>query len=124
MKADNFMVDSEWWTLEDVYNRLPNFDSGEFISDMSPDVKERVEKCHAYLADRIAKKNVTLYGVNTGFGSLANTRIPDDKLSELQYKILISHACGVGEEVPFEIVRLIILLKMVIYYKLKNIQKI
>ena len=46
MKADNFMVDSEWWTLEDVYDRLPNFDSGEFISDMSPQVMERVEKCH------------------------------------------------------------------------------
>ena len=81
MKADNFMVDSKWWTLEDVYDRLPNFDSGEFISDMSPDVKERVEKCHAYLADRIATKNVPLYGVNTGFGSLANTRIPDDNAS-------------------------------------------
>ncbi|MDG2362704.1 MAG: aromatic amino acid lyase, partial [Flavobacteriales bacterium] len=94
MKADNFMVDSEWWTLEDVYDRLPNSDSGEFISDMSPDVRERVEKCHAYLADKILKKNVAVYGVNTGFGSLANTRIPKDKLSELQYKILISHACG------------------------------
>ena len=111
MKADNFMVDSEWWSLEDVYDRLPNSDSGEFISDMSPDVRERVEKCHAYLAGKILKKNVTVYGVNTGFGSLANTRIPKDKLSELQYKILISHACGVGEDVPDFIVRMMLLLK-------------
>jgi len=111
MKADNFMIDSEWWTLEDVFDRLPNFDSGEFISDMSPEVKARVKKCHAYLANRIATKGDTLYGVNTGFGSLANTRIPDDKLSELQNKLLVSHACGVGEDVPDYIVRLMLLLK-------------
>jgi len=111
MKADNFMIDSEWWTLEDVFDRLPNFDSGEFISDMSPEVKARVKKCHEYLANRIATKGDTLYGVNTGFGSLANTRIPDDKLSELQNKLLVSHACGVGEDVPDYIVRLMLLLK-------------
>jgi histidine ammonia-lyase len=111
MKADNFMVDSEWWTLEDVFDRLHNLDSGEFISDMSPTVNKRVQKCHAYLANRIATKGDTLYGVNTGFGSLANTRISDDKLTELQDKILISHACGVGNDVPEFIVRMMLLLK-------------
>ncbi|MGY8902202.1 MAG: aromatic amino acid lyase, partial [Flavobacteriales bacterium] len=84
MNADNFMLDSEWWTLDDVFNRLSNFQTGEFISDMDPNVIARVEKCHSYLASRIAEKGETIYGVNTGFGSLAHTKIAPDKLSELQ----------------------------------------
>ena len=111
MKADNFMLDAEWWTLDDVFNRLSNFQTGEFISDMDPDVIDRVEKCHRYLASRIAAKGDTIYGVNTGFGSLAHTKIAPDKLSELQDNILISHACGVGDPVPDVIVRAMLLLK-------------
>jgi histidine ammonia-lyase len=63
------------------------------------------------LLQRIASNGDTLYGVNTGFGSLANTRISDDQLSDLQRRILISHACGVGEEVPVEVVKAMMLLK-------------
>jgi histidine ammonia-lyase len=111
MKADNFMLDSEWWTLEDVFSRLSNFQTGEFISDMDPKVNATVEKCHSYLASRIASKGDVIYGVNTGFGALSNTKIAADKLSELQNKILISHACGVGDNVPDIIVRTMLLLK-------------
>ncbi len=51
------------------------------------------------------------YGINTGFGSLANTKIPDSKLEELQYNLVRSHACGVGEPFPADIVRLLMLLR-------------
>ena len=52
------------------------------------------------------------YGINTGFGILANTRIDDEELSRLQQNILLSHACGVGEPVPPEITRLMLQLKI------------
>ena len=101
------MVDSKWWKLEDVYSRLDSIPSPE----MDADVSYRVEKCHKYLLDRIASKGDTIYGVNTGFGSLANTRVKNEQLADLQRRILISHACGVGEEVPTEVVRAMMLLK-------------
>ena len=108
MKADkSMMVDSKWWKLEDVYSRLDSIPSPE----MDAEVSDRVEKCHKYLLDRIASKGDTIYGVNTGFGSLANTRVPNEQLADLQRRILISHACGVGEEVPTEVVRVMMLLK-------------
>lgn len=52
------------------------------------------------------------YGINTGFGVLANKRIDDEQLSELQQNILLSHACGVGDPVPPEITRLMLQLKI------------
>ena len=52
------------------------------------------------------------YGINTGFGVLANKRIGDEQLSELQQNILLSHACGVGDPVPPEITRLMLQLKI------------
>ncbi len=108
MNADNyFLLDNEWWKLEDVYKRL---DTKSALS-IDPQVVKQVEKCHDYLANRIATKSDTLYGVNTGFGSLANTIIKDEDLADLQRRILVSHACGVGEEVPQEIVRSMLLLK-------------
>ncbi len=52
------------------------------------------------------------YGINTGFGVLANQRISNDKLLTLQQNILLSHACGVGEPVPVEVTRLMLQLKI------------
>ena len=52
------------------------------------------------------------YGINTGFGVLANKRIGEEQLSELQQNILLSHACGVGDPVPPEITRLMLQLKI------------
>ena len=103
----SIMVDSKWWNLQDVYQRLES----QTEPVMDSEVESRVEKCHKYLLDRIASKGDTLYGINTGFGSLANTRVENDQLADLQRRILISHACGVGEEVPVEVVRSMMLLK-------------
>jgi histidine ammonia-lyase len=58
------------------------------------------------------KNGITAYGINTGFGLLANTIIPNDQLEELQRKIVLSHACGVGEYLPDQTVRLLLLLKI------------
>jgi histidine ammonia-lyase len=62
---------------------------------------------------RILASGRTVYGVNTGFGMLAQTRIPDDRLAELQTNLILSHSCGLGEVLDPRIVRLLMILKAV-----------
>jgi histidine ammonia-lyase len=62
--------------------------------------------------DRIVAGGATVYGVNTGFGSLANTRIPGDRLAELQRNLILSHSAGLGEPLPRHVTRLMIVLKL------------
>ena len=62
--------------------------------------------------ERIVASGDTVYGVNTGFGLLANTRIPDDRLAELQTNLILSHSAGLGEALPRTVVRLMIVLKL------------
>jgi histidine ammonia-lyase len=63
--------------------------------------------------DRIVAGGETVYGVNTGFGLLANTRIPDHRLAELQTNLILSHSAGLGEPFPRHVTRLMIVLKLV-----------
>src|SRR5436190_9154484 len=60
----------------------------------------------------IVENNKTVYGVNTGFGSLANTKISEEDTATLQYKMLQSHSVGVGESVPPEIAKLMLITKV------------
>src|SRR5688572_8678359 len=62
---------------------------------------------------RILESGRTVYGVNTGFGLLAQTRIPDDRLEELQRNLILSHSAGLGEPLDPRIVRLMMVLKVV-----------
>jgi histidine ammonia-lyase len=62
--------------------------------------------------DRIVASGETVYGVNTGFGSLANTRIPDARLAELQRNLILSHSAGLGEPLARHVTRLMIVLKL------------
>ncbi len=62
---------------------------------------------------RILKSGRTVYGVNTGFGILAQTRIPEDRLAELQTNLILSHSCGLGEALDPAIVRLAMVLKAI-----------
>ncbi|MGB8192805.1 MAG: aromatic amino acid lyase, partial [Chitinophagaceae bacterium] len=61
---------------------------------------------------RIVDNNKTVYGINTGFGILANTKISDQDTQTLQYKILQSHSVGVGAPVPSDIAKLMLLTKV------------
>lgn len=85
--------------------------SGIHPLTLSPEAWERIKVNRAYL-DEVLQKGNTYYGINTGFGSLCNVRIAPDELSALQENLVCSHACGMGDEVPQEIVRLMILLKV------------
>ncbi|WP_114227613.1 MULTISPECIES: histidine ammonia-lyase [Sphingomonas] len=61
---------------------------------------------------RIVAGGETVYGINTGFGLLAQTRIPAERLSELQRNLILSHSCGLGDATPRHVVRLMIVLKL------------
>ena len=62
--------------------------------------------------ERIVASGETVYGINTGFGLLANQRIPADRLAELQRNLILSHSCGLGEPLPRHVTRLMIVLKL------------
>src|SRR6478752_320053 len=68
-------------------------------------------RASAELVRKATEGDAPVYGVNTGFGKLATTRIARDDLAVLQLKLLRSHAVGVGEPMPEPVVRLILLLK-------------
>ncbi len=80
-----------------------------FLSD---DVIRKISVCRDYLDRRLEKGDEILYGINTGFGSLCDTVISKENLGLLQKNLVMSHACGVGDEVPMEITRLMLLLKI------------
>src|SRR3954447_25988003 len=66
----------------------------------------------AAAVERIVAGGERVYGVKTGFGLLANTRIPDDKLAELQTNLILSHSAGLGDPLPRHVTRLMIILKL------------
>ena len=78
---------------------------------LSDEAKRRIEKCRVYLNHKMESQKEPIYGVTTGFGSLCNISISKEQLSQLQKNLVMSHACGVGDEVPAEVVRLMLLLK-------------
>ncbi|MFN2472832.1 MAG: histidine ammonia-lyase [Sphingomicrobium sp.] len=67
----------------------------------------------AAAVERIVAGGATVYGVNTGFGLLAQTRIPPERLAELQRNLILSHSCGLGDALPRHVVRLMIVLKLI-----------
>lgn len=79
---------------------------------LSDKVLEKVWQNAEYLKRAMEKTDGLHYGVNTGFGSLCNVRIAAEDLENLQHNLIMSHACGMGAEVPAEIVRLMLLLKI------------
>lgn len=79
---------------------------------LSDDAIGRITKCRDYLERKMKEQKSPIYGITTGFGSLCNISIDKDQLSQLQRNLVVSHSCGIGEEVPVEIVRLMMLLKI------------
>lgn len=79
---------------------------------LGKEAKKRIQKCRDYLDNRMKSQTEPIYGINTGFGSLCNVTVDNDNLSQLQKNLVMSHACGVGEEVSSDIVRLMLALKI------------
>ena len=79
---------------------------------LSEEAKINIQKCRAYLDKKILTSTEPIYGINTGFGSLCNVVISNENLSQLQSNLVKSHACGTGDEVPIEIVKIMLFLKI------------
>jgi histidine ammonia-lyase len=80
--------------------------------EIGPEAAVAIDKCRKYLDSKMEDIGRPVYGVTTGFGSLCNVTIPQEDLSRLQHNLVMSHACGTGEKVRPEIVRLMLLLKV------------
>ena len=80
--------------------------------ELSEEARINIEKCRNYLDEKMKSHDKPIYGINTGFGSLCNVKIGGENLSKLQENLVKSHACGTGDEVPHEIVKLMLLLKV------------
>ncbi|MBQ1952539.1 MAG: aromatic amino acid lyase, partial [Alistipes sp.] len=92
-------------------NRLREIIDRKLPLTLSEDSKKRIEHCRAYLDRKMERQKEPIYGITTGFGSLCNISVGRDELAQLQKNLVMSHACGTGERVPNEIVRLMLLLK-------------
>ena len=86
-------------------------DSGRPVA-LSEELRRRIVRCREYLDSKIRNSEQPVYGITTGFGSLCDISVGGDELSQLQRNLVMSHSCGTGEQVPSEIVRLMLLLKI------------
>ena len=100
-------IDTQHITLEQIKKLIEN----HATLVLSDEAKAAIIKCREYLDRKMEQIDRPIYGITTGFGSLYNVRIPKDDLSRLQYNLVVSHACGSGEEVRPEIVKLMLFLK-------------
>lgn len=79
---------------------------------LSKESEAAILKCRNFLDSKMGDMGRPVYGITTGFGSLCNITIPAEDLSQLQHNLVMSHACGTGETVRPEIVKLMLLLKV------------
>lgn len=104
----NHEISAEWLTIEKVEEILNSHAS----LSLSEDAVKRIEKCRKYLDHKMESQSEPIYGITTGFGSLCNISIDRQSLSQLQKNLVMSHACGLGDRVDPQIVRLMLLLKV------------
>ncbi|WP_191860882.1 histidine ammonia-lyase [Hanstruepera ponticola] len=79
---------------------------------LSEEVIQKINTCREYLNEKLRGQDKPIYGINTGFGSLYNIKITKENLTKLQENLVMSHACGMGEHVTSDIVKVMLLLKI------------
>lgn len=79
---------------------------------LSDESIQKIIDCRGYLNKKIKTSERPIYGINTGFGALCNVKIRENDLQKLQENLVKSHACGTGDKVPKEIVKLMLFLKI------------
>jgi histidine ammonia-lyase len=105
----SYKINNQWIELKELEDLLLSSKTIE----LGADARAAIAKCRQYLDDKMANHDQLIYGINTGFGSLCNTAISFEDLGLLQYNLVVSHACGTGEEVPAELVKRMLLLKII-----------
>ncbi|MDO8367519.1 MAG: histidine ammonia-lyase [Saprospiraceae bacterium] len=79
---------------------------------LSTEASGLIRHCRDFLEQKLAGSDQLFYGINTGFGSLCDVRISETDLEQLQHNLVVSHAAGMGDAVPQEVLRIILLLKI------------
>ena len=102
------LISDKKLTLHDIETII----NGDMKLALSSESVAQIKACRDYLDEAIPLMEKPVYGVNTGFGALHNIKISDNDLEQLQYNLLVSHACGMGDMVPNAIVKLMLLLKI------------
>ena len=105
---EKHLISAEHLTLQRIGEIIRN----GLTLELSDDARTRIQHCREYLDKKIAANSKPVYGVTTGFGSLCNVSIGQDYLAQLQINLMMSHACGTGDRVPNEIVKIMLLLKI------------
>lgn len=106
---DNFhYISSEVLSLR----KLASIHFGNKKIALSEEAVANIEKCRVYLDNKMLTHSDPIYGINTGFGSLYNIKISNENLSQLQENLVKSHACGTGDLVPNDIVKIMLFLKI------------
>ncbi|MGE0019322.1 MAG: histidine ammonia-lyase [Draconibacterium sp.] len=95
-----------------TYTIIQNILEKELKLELSDESKQLILKSKQFLDRKISESEKPIYGINTGFGALCNIVISNDDLSKLQENLVISHACNIGPEVPGDVVKLMLLLKI------------
>jgi histidine ammonia-lyase len=103
-----FVIDNQWISVGQFEKILESYSCIE----LGPKAKTSILKCRNYIDEKLGKGDQLMYGINTGFGALCDTEIQSDQLELLQRNLVLSHACGVGEEVHERLVRQMLLLKI------------
>ncbi len=107
MSENIYEIDNRDISFEQLKN-ISHFNSIQ----LNKATKEKIARCRTYLDEKIKSGDQLFYGINTGFGYLQNVRIDHSQLEILQENLIKSHACGMGDEVPSDIVKLMLLLKI------------
>jgi len=94
------------------FELVPGVMQGRLKLELPEETRRRVMACRDYLDKRIQRQEGPIYGVTTGFGSLCDHSISTEDLRSLQRNLVMSHACGMGDEVPDPVVRLMLFLKI------------
>ena len=103
-----YTITSETLLIDDVSHIL----NSNFKLKLADPVRENIEKCRNFLDEKLKSSTNIYYGINTGFGSLCDKVISNSDLEQLQKNLVMSHACGMGDEVDPDVVKLMLLLKI------------
>jgi len=104
-----FVLNNQWISIEAFENCVR---SRQKVV-LGTDARNTIEVGFEFLRHKVQKNDTPYYGINTGFGAMCNTQISPENLQLLQVNLLRSHACGMGEQVPNDLVKRMLLLKAI-----------
>jgi len=105
---NEYTISPDYFSEEQINNIL----AGDYNISLGPGSVDLINKCRDYLDRMIGAEQRPVYGVTTGFGALHDRMISADQLNQLQKNLVMSHACGTGDEVRNDIVKLMLLFKI------------